>query len=118
LTRDQKLRFHLEMIVWQDLPEWTILSAAEIDDLVNKATRDQRRRAYQRALHHSPRLLPEEQVLTWTDALRSAREFVLPGFARSHRHLPWRTAVLAALCWLVIIGIGFGIYYCLSSWLG
>jgi hypothetical protein len=60
MTREQKLRLHLEMIIWQDLPEGTALNAAEVDRLVDNANDDQKRRAYQRALDHSPRLLPDE----------------------------------------------------------
>jgi hypothetical protein len=64
MTRQQKLRFHLEMVIWEDLPEGTALNATQVDALVDDASEDQHRRAYERALDRSPRLLPEEMVVT------------------------------------------------------
>jgi hypothetical protein len=64
MTREQKLAVHLEMIIWQDLPEGTQLNAGQITELMIGASNDQRRRAYERALTHSPRLLEDEQTET------------------------------------------------------
>jgi hypothetical protein len=59
--REQKLAFHLEMVIWEDLPEGTRLNAAEVERLVRSATIEQRARAYQRALTRSPILLEDER---------------------------------------------------------
>jgi hypothetical protein len=61
MTRDEKLAVHLEMIIWQDLPEGTQLTADQVNQLVAAASPDQRRRAYERALARSPLLLEDEQ---------------------------------------------------------
>lgn len=60
MTRDQKLAFHLEMVIWEDLPEGARMNARQIEDLMAKAD-DQKRRAYQRGLVRSPLLSPDEQ---------------------------------------------------------
>lgn len=62
MTREEKLGFHLEMVIWEDLPEGVPMTAKQIEDLMAKATDDQKRRAYQRALVRSPLLLPEERI--------------------------------------------------------
>jgi hypothetical protein len=56
VTEEEKLAFHLEMVVWQDLPKGTYLSDAELAPLVAAATDDQKRRAYERGLVRSPLL--------------------------------------------------------------
>ncbi len=63
MTREQKLRFHLEMIIWEELPPETPYNAADIDQMVLAATSDQKQRAYQRALTTSPILLDDERTL-------------------------------------------------------
>jgi hypothetical protein len=40
--REQKLAFHVEMVIWEDLPEGTRLNAAEVERLVRSATIEQR----------------------------------------------------------------------------
>lgn len=60
MTREQKLRHHLEMVIWQDMPDSTVLNAPQLELLMDAATTLQHSRAYQRALVHSPRLLPDE----------------------------------------------------------
>lgn len=60
MTRDQKLAYHLEMVIWATLPEGAAMSAAEIGELIARATPDQHRAAYERARVRSPMLLPEE----------------------------------------------------------
>ncbi len=60
MTREQKLRLHLEMVIWQDQPDGTRLNAAQVDRLVDAASDNQKQRAYQRALSRSPRLLHDE----------------------------------------------------------
>jgi hypothetical protein len=42
------------MVIWEDVPEDTRMNAAEVGRLVQNATAEQRRRAYQRALTRSP----------------------------------------------------------------
>lgn len=61
MTREQKLAYHLEMIIWHDLPEGKRLNAVEIEHLMADATDDQRHRAYLRALKYSPLLLDDER---------------------------------------------------------
>jgi len=60
MTREQKLRLHLEMVIWQDQPDGRRLSAQQIDQLVDGASDDQKQRAYQRSLTRAPRLLPDD----------------------------------------------------------
>ncbi len=60
MTRDEKLAVHLEHVIWEDLPEGTRLSAAEVERLMTAATDEQRRRVYERALIRSPLLLEDE----------------------------------------------------------
>jgi hypothetical protein len=61
MTREQKLEFHLDWIIFRDLPEGTRLNGKQIQQLMDTATEDQRRRAYERALVHVPLLLDEER---------------------------------------------------------
>lgn len=61
MTREQKLRYHLEMVIWQELPDGTTLNAEQIERRINDASTLQHSRAYQRALVHSPLLLPNER---------------------------------------------------------
>jgi hypothetical protein len=34
MTREQKLAFHLEMVIWEDVPEGVALTATEVERLV------------------------------------------------------------------------------------
>jgi hypothetical protein len=61
MTREQKLAVHLEMILWEDLPEGTRLNAAEVSQMMSTASDEQRRRAMKRALVRSPLLLDDER---------------------------------------------------------
>jgi len=61
VTREQKLELHLEMVIFEDLPEGTRLNAEQISVLMDGATMDQVERAYQRALTRSPVLLEDER---------------------------------------------------------
>ena len=63
MTRADKLAYHLEMVIWAELPEGTRLNAMEIGQLMAMASEDQHRRAYARALIHSPLLLPDDEGL-------------------------------------------------------
>jgi hypothetical protein len=67
MTREQKLAFHLEMVIWEDAPEGTRMNAAEVERLVQVATEEQRRRAYERALTRSPLLLEDDDILARFD---------------------------------------------------
>ena len=60
-SQEQKLAFHLEMVIWEDLPEGTRLNNAALEKLVQAATPEQLRRAYERALTRSPVLLEDEK---------------------------------------------------------
>lgn len=63
MTRDEKLALHLEMVIWEDLPDGKKLNARQITELLNVASDDQRRRAYQRALVTAPLLLDDERLI-------------------------------------------------------
>ena len=63
MTREQKLRVHLEMVIFSDLPEGTRLNASQIEAYCAAATEDQKRRAFERGLAHSPLLLDEERLI-------------------------------------------------------
>ncbi len=64
MTRKEKLAYHLEMVIWETVvPPGVALTAAEITTLVNKATPEQHRAAYERALIRSPTLLDDERNL-------------------------------------------------------
>lgn len=56
MTREEKLTLHLEMVIWQDLPEGTRLNARQVAELLALASDEQRQRAYQRALVTAPLL--------------------------------------------------------------
>ena len=60
MTRAEKLAVHLEAVIWEDLPNGTILNAAEIGQLMATATDAEKLRAYRRALVRSPLLLDDE----------------------------------------------------------
>lgn len=60
MTREEKLTLHLEMVIWQDLPEGTRLNAQQVTELIAQASEEQRQRAYQRALVTPPLLLDDE----------------------------------------------------------
>jgi hypothetical protein len=49
------------MVIWEDLPEGTRLNNAALEKLVQAATPEQLRRAYERALTRSPVLLEDEK---------------------------------------------------------
>ncbi len=61
MTREEKLEVHLEMVIWEGLPEGTRLNAMQITELLLRATDEQKHRAYQRALTRSPLLLDDER---------------------------------------------------------
>ena len=62
MNRKQKLQVHLEMVIWEDLPEGIRLNAAEIEKRMETATHEQKARAYRRALTRSPLLLDDERA--------------------------------------------------------
>ena len=61
MTRETKLRVHLEQIVLDDLPLNTPVNAAQMEDLCSRATAEQKQRAFQRALRRGPMLVDEER---------------------------------------------------------
>ena len=61
MTREEKLAFHLTMIIWEDAPDSAVMNAAEVEALVAAATEAQRQRAYERALTKVPMLLADER---------------------------------------------------------
>ena len=64
MTRESKLRAHLEHIIFEDLPEGTRLNAKECNALCDAATSDQKRRSFYRGLKHIPLLLDDERIET------------------------------------------------------
>ena len=61
MTRETKLRVHLEQIIFDDLPLNTRLNTAEIEFHIRRATVEQKRRAFERALRRGPMLVDEER---------------------------------------------------------
>lgn len=61
MTKEQKLRVHLEYIIFEDLPQGTTLNASALNLLCDVASPSQHARAYQRALVHNPLLLEDEK---------------------------------------------------------
>lgn len=61
MTKEMKLRVHLEYIIFEDLPEGARLSAQALDVLCDCASEGQKQRAYERALVHNPLLLEDER---------------------------------------------------------
>ena len=61
MTREAKLAVHLEHIIFNDQPPGTRLSNKQILELMSKATPEQRKRAYERALVRCPILLDDER---------------------------------------------------------
>lgn len=61
MNKEEKLAYHLEMIIWEDISEGERLNAMQIAAKVVCATDEQKKRAYQRALVKSPILLDDEK---------------------------------------------------------
>ena len=61
MTREEKLAYHLEMVIWEDQPEGATFGTVAIKRMMAAATPEQRQRAYQMALTHSPMLLEDER---------------------------------------------------------
>ena len=61
MTREEKLEFHLDAVIWEDLPDGTRLNGPQIQALMDAATPEQKERAYQRALYRCPILLEDER---------------------------------------------------------
>ena len=61
MTRETKLRVHLEQIILDDLPLNTPVNALEMGVLCSRATAEQKQRAFQRALRRNPMLIAEER---------------------------------------------------------
>ena len=60
MTREQKLEFHLQMVILEDRLN-TPLNAKQIEAFAASATSDQKERAYKRALTRNPILLEDER---------------------------------------------------------
>lgn len=61
MSREAKLQYHLEEIIWESLPEGTRLNARQMKILVGMATPEQHEAAYVRALTRCPMLLDDER---------------------------------------------------------
>ena len=61
MNKETKLRFHLEHIIFEDLPEGAALDNTRMDILCTAATEEQKERAFQRGLVHCPLLLDDER---------------------------------------------------------
>ena len=61
MTRETKLRVHLEQIILDDLPLNTPVNAAQMEGLCSRATAEQKQRAFERALTRGPMLVDEER---------------------------------------------------------
>ncbi len=60
MTTRQKFDVHLEMVIWEDTPEGTILNAAQVQTRMEHATPAQRHRAFWRGQKHIPFFLDDE----------------------------------------------------------
>ena len=60
MNATQRFLVHLEMVIWESLPEGTALNAKQITDLVAKATPEQKQAAIKRAHTRSPLIFNEE----------------------------------------------------------
>lgn len=58
----QKYLVHLEMVIWDSLPEGTRLNADQITELMAKATPDQKQMALIRGMEHSPLIFPDDEI--------------------------------------------------------
>ena len=67
MTRETKLRVHLEQIILDDLPMDTPVNAAQMEFLCSRATPEQKQRAFERALRAARCLLTRKESLGRTD---------------------------------------------------
>jgi hypothetical protein len=61
MTKEQKIRFHLETLLCEALPPGRSVTAEEIRAMADNATEVQKAAAYQRALTRTPILLEDER---------------------------------------------------------
>ena len=64
MSREAKLQYHLEAVIWESLPEGTRLNARQMLQLMELATPEEHEAAYVRALTHCPMLLDDERRRT------------------------------------------------------
>lgn len=60
MTREEKLQYHLEIVICQSRPG-VPMTSRKLEILAEQATPEQKEAAYQRALIHSPMLLDDER---------------------------------------------------------
>ena len=58
----EKYLVHLEMVIWESLPEGTRLNAKQITDLMAKATSDQKQAALVRGVDRVPLIFPDDEI--------------------------------------------------------